>query len=315
MTSGFLKRLESLCADAGEITSRGENVRVFHYFCILRNFPLQGIGAGMLVMAPLFEAARKIYGNSGFFIALAGLTLHITVCGVLCFPSKLELHTQRERKRELQRKSQNGRSDLYSAFCLYLHVAIQRPVLCLCFCMFNYGLGTFMVILHLPNYAVHKGSTAAQASLLISVSGIMGMIGRIMTGIAANHEKVDDILLYAGSMGVVSLFTFLFPLFSHSFGSQAVYAAIFGLFFGCCYVLTGSVNIRLVGVQSMAAAIGLEFCFCGLGAIVGPVLAGNNFDLYKSLLGINRSQNLTCHRTNEQAHVKMVSSHRRTAKA
>ena len=31
MTSGFLKRLESLCADAGEITSRGE---MFEYFTI-----------------------------------------------------------------------------------------------------------------------------------------------------------------------------------------------------------------------------------------------------------------------------------------
>ena len=226
-------------------------------------------------MAPVFEASREMYGNSGFFIALAGLTLHITVFGVLCFPSKLELHTQRERKRELRRKSQNGRSELYTVFRMYARVVIQKPVMCLCFCMFNYGLGTFMVLLHLPNYAVHKGSSTTQASLLISVSGITGLIGRIITGIAANHDKIDDIILYSGSMGVVSLATFLFPLFSHAFGGQVFYAAIFGLFFGCCYVVTGSVNIRLVGVQSMAAAIGLEFCFCGLGGVVGPVLAGN----------------------------------------
>ena len=42
--------------------------------------------------------------------------------------------------------------------------------------------------------------------------------------------------------------------------------------------MTGSVNIRLVGVQSMAAAIGLELCVCGLGVVVGPVLAGNKSD-------------------------------------
>ena len=119
-----------------------------------------------------------------------------------------------------------------------------------------------MILLHLPNYAVHKGSLTTQASLLISVSGITGLIGRIITGIAANHEKIDDILLYSGSMGVVSLATFLFPLFSHAFSGQVFYAAIFGLFFDCCYVVTESVNIRLVGVQSMAAAIGLELCVC-----------------------------------------------------
>ena len=228
------------------------------------------------MFAPIFEAARETFGNSGFFIALAGLTLHITVFGVLCFPSKLELHTQRERKRELRKKSQNGRSELYSVFGIYLRVATQRSVMCLCFCMFTYGLGIFLIILHLPNYAVHKGSTPAQASLLISVCGIMGLIGRILTGIVANHEKVDDIILYAGSMGVLSLATFLFPLFSHSFGGQIFYAAMYGLFFGSCMVVTGNVNIRFVGDKSMAAAIGLEFCFCGLGAIVGPVLAGNS---------------------------------------
>ena len=47
-----------------------------------------------------------------------------------------------------------------------------------------------MILLHLPNYAVHKGSSTTQASLLISVSGITELIGRIITGIAANHEKM-----------------------------------------------------------------------------------------------------------------------------
>ena len=240
----------------------------------LPQFPVSGIGAGMFVMAPLFEAARDFYGNSGLFIALAGLTIHIIVFGMLCFPSKLELHTQKKRRRQIKRQSQKGQPNLYSSLCFYLHILLEKPVLCLCFCMFNYGLGTFLIFLHLPNYAVHKGLTSIQGSLLVSVCGAMGLIGRILTGFAANHEKIDDILIYAGSMGVVSLATFLFPLYSFSFPGQAFYSAILGLYFGCCYVLTGSVNIKFVGIKSMSAAIGIEFFFCGLGALVGPVLAG-----------------------------------------
>ena len=244
--------------------------KIGHLFYYL--FP--GIGAGMFVMAPVYEVARDFYGNSGFFIVLAGLSANIIVFGTLCIPSKLEVHAQERRRLEIARKNQQGRSELYSVIKIYILIALNKPVICLCFCMFNYGLGTFLIFLHLPNYAIHKGSTPVQGSILVSICGIMGVVGRILTGLAANHEKIDEILLYGGSMGVISLATFLFPLFSDSFAGQSVYSAILGLYFGCCYVVTGTVNIKYVGVKSMAAAIGLEFFYCGIGAVVGPVLAG-----------------------------------------
>ena len=245
------------------------------FYAISSRHVLTGIGAGMFVMAPIYEIARDYYGNSGFFIILAGLSANIIVFGMMCFPSKLEIHTQERRKQDITRKTQKkNSSELFSVVKFYIHVAFKKPVLCLCFCMFNYGLGTFLVILHLPNYAVHKGSTSIQGSFLLSICGSMGVLGRILTGIAANYDKIDEILIFSGSMGVVSLATLLFPLFSYSFAGQVVYSAIFGMYFGSCYVLTGSVNIKFVGVKAMSAAIGLEFFYCGLGAVIGPVLAG-----------------------------------------
>ena len=225
-------------------------------------------------MVPLFEAAREFYGNSGFFIALAGLTANITVLGTLCFPSKLELYTQNKRKNEMLLKTRDGRSRVWSVMRFYLHVAFQKPVLCLCFCMLSYCLATHLIFLHLPKYAIQEGSTSTQASLLLSICGIMGLFGRLMTGLSTNHHTIDEILLYSGTMGVVSLVTLLFPLYSNSFLGQAAYSAIYGLYFGCCYVVTGSVNIRFVGMKCMAAAIGLEFFYGGIGSVIGPVLAG-----------------------------------------
>lgn len=233
-----------------------------------------GIGVGMFVMAPIFEAARDFYGNSGFFIALAGLTANMIVFGTMYFPSKLERYTQEKRKQKFELKTQEGHSWTWTVICFYVHVAKKRPVLCLCFCMFCYCLGTHLVFLHLPKYALHMGSTSIQASFLVSITGIMGVTGRVLTGIAANHNEIDELLLYAGSMGVVSLATLLLPLFSDTFAGQAAYASILGLYFGCCYVLTGSVNIQFVGVESMTTATGIEFFCGGIGSVVGPVLAG-----------------------------------------
>ena len=229
----------------------------------------------MLVIAPLFEAAREYYGNSGFFIALAGINANLIVCGMLCFPSKLEIYTQKKRRQDiLQQTNKKQHSQFYSVLKFYLRVAIKKPVICLCFCLFNYGFGTSLVFLHLPNYAVHVGSTSIQGSLLISICGIMGLIGRILTGIIANFEKIDEIVLYAGSMLVVSIATFLFQFYSYTFAGQVVYVCFLGLFFGSCYVLITSVNIRFAGVKCMAAATGLQFFWFGIGAVVGPVVAG-----------------------------------------
>ena len=105
----------------------------------------------------------------------------------------------------------------------------------------------------------------------------MGVIGRSLAGLAANHEQIHDLLLYSGSMGVVALGTILFPLFSGTYAGQSAYAIILGLYFGCCYAVTGSVYIKLVGVECMATAIGLQFFCGGIGSIVGPVLAGSLF--------------------------------------
>ena len=229
---------------------------------------------GLFVMAPVYEVARNFYGNSGFFIALAGLTANIIVFGTLYFPSKLERYTQDQRKQGIELKEKDGGLWAWPVISFYAHVARKRPVICLSLCMFCYCFGTYVIFLHFPNYSVHQGSTTVQASFLVSVIGVLGVIGRVLTGITANNEKIDDILLYAGAMGVVGLATLLLPLYSGSYAGQAAYSAIFGLYFGCCYVLTGSVNIKFVGVEGMPIATGIEFFCGGIGSLVGPVLAG-----------------------------------------
>ena len=228
----------------------------------------------MLFISPLFEVAREHYGNVGFFITLAGINANIIVCGMLCFPSKLELHIQQKRKQNVTYQRQKSHSKLYSDLCFYMNVAIKKPVLCLCFCMFNYGFGIILVFVHLPNYALHKGSSSVQGSLLISICGVTGLLGRILTGVAASHKKLDEIILYTGSIGIVSLASFLFPLYSYSFAGQVIYSGILGMFFGACFVLAGSVNIKFVGVNCMSAALGLELFWFGIGGILGPVVAG-----------------------------------------
>ena len=235
-------------------------------------------------MAPLFEMARDYYGNTGFFIALAGLSANIIVFGTLCIPSKLEILTQEKRQQEIQLKKTKDRSYILSAFHFYYSIVKRKPVICLCVARFGYSVGIHLIHVHLPNYAIQMGSTASEASYLVSISGILGVLGRVLTGIAANDDGVDDILLFSGTMGIASLATFLFPLFSYSFAGQAVYAVLLGLYFGCCNVVMASINIKFVGVECMATAIGIEVFCGGFGSMLGPVLAGGFNEFYILLL-------------------------------
>ena len=263
-------------------------LRIFSY-CHAITF--SGIGVGMLVMAPLYELAREFYGNSGFFIALAGINANMIVFGTLYFPSKLEIYTEEKRKQEFKLKATEGNSwTLFkSVICFYAQVARKKTVLCLCSCMFCYCLGIHLIFLHFPNYVVHQGSTTAQASFLVSVIGILGVLGRVLAGIAANHEKIDDILLYAGAIWIVGLATVFIPFYSGAYAGQAAYAAILGLYFGCCYVLIGSVNITIAGVEGMHIAAGIEFFCGGIGSVAGPVLAGMCLPWYRSPLHYRNS--------------------------
>lgn len=233
---------------------------------------VSGVGAGLFVLAPLMQLSREHYGPVGFFIILATMTVNIITFGVMCFPSKLELHTQMHRTINAKRSSENSKS--FASLKPYLKVLYNKEMICLFLCMFFYCLGTYLVYLHLPTFIVTKGFTAVQASFLVSLSGILSLFGRLLTGVVANLNYINDTVLYSGSMGVVGIASFVYPFSAKYFAGHVVYIAFLGLLFGSCYVTITAVSLKFVGISYVAAAIGLQFCFGGIGAVIGPVFAG-----------------------------------------
>lgn len=238
-------------------------------------FSVSGIGAGLCTLAPVMQMARDNFGDFGFFVFMAGVTLHIVVCGMLCFPSKLERHTQVTRKRNVLKGTHSNRSGkILSTLKPYVRVLFNRGILCLCLAMFGFCLGTFLVFLHLPKYIVLKGFTAFQAASFISLIGVLSVIGRIFTGVASNWRKLDSMVPYAGSMFLVAGTTFIYPFVSKTVIGQLSFVIVLGLFFGSCYVVVTLVTLRFVEISYMSAAVGLQFMFGGIGALIGPVFAG-----------------------------------------
>ncbi|XP_045190765.2 monocarboxylate transporter 9-like [Mercenaria mercenaria] len=242
---------------------------------IALGFALSGMGAGLFALSPMMQLAYNYYGSTGFFIIQATMSLNIVTFGAMYFPSQLELHTQEMRKcNKANTKSDKSKSNCIEVFTQYCKALVNKPIALLSVGMFLNCVGTYLIYLHLPVYIVSKGFTEFQAAWMVSVTGILSVVGRIITGFVANLGMFKEIWLYAGTFGVVSVSTIVYPHISYTFAGHIVFAAVLGLFFGSCYVLMTAVNIRIVGIKFVSSAIGIELFFGGIGAVLGPVIAG-----------------------------------------
>ncbi|XP_052771070.1 LOW QUALITY PROTEIN: monocarboxylate transporter 2-like [Mya arenaria] len=232
-----------------------------------------GYNAAMVVVGFIFRKRR----NLALDIAVSGVGMqsNLVTFGMLCFPSKLENHSHTLRQRDSERLSKSA--NVFKRKVMpYFNVIRKKGIFCLCLSMFLlYCTGLYLLFLHLPQYITTKGFSENQAAYLISLLGIFTTLGRFLTGVVANIPNCNEIILYAGSMAIVSIATIVYPFISQHFAVHLTYTIFLGLFFGSCYVVLTTASLKFIGINFIATAIGLEFMIGGVGAILGPVFAGS----------------------------------------
>lgn len=256
------------------ITHSASVVAVGFAFDKKRNFAsgvaASGVGIGILFLAPAITAAKHSYGYEGFFIIMAGIGFHQILFGMMLRPSYLE-----NRSKYIQKNVTEGKRTNYaSKFLSNFKILTNKAILCLCISILCWTLGVFLVFLHLPVYALSKGTTPIEVSFMLGLTGACGCFSRMVTGLAANNENVHEIVVYSGSFGLLGIASLLLPLYGATYGGQLAFAAILGMYSGNCYGILASINIMFVGIENLAASYGVEMFFHGLGALVGPPIAG-----------------------------------------
>ena len=273
ITCLFLTGLGGGIGYTASIVVIGFNFRKFRPVAITA--ALSGIGIGTFVFSPAMEAVRESYGNAGYFIIIGGVALHKCIFALLCKPSRLELERQRSLKEETKKTHHNYKILVKH----YAKVYANKAIICFSLSLLLFAMGTYMIFLHLPTYSIHTGYSPMSASWLLACCGICTVLSRILTDIST-HRKFDEIVLYSGSFGTLALGTFLFPLYSKSYGGQLVFSILLGAYFGGCYAIINSINIKIVGVRYLSIATGIELLFSGIGTFLGPVITGNCFVVY-----------------------------------
>ncbi|XP_052225086.1 monocarboxylate transporter 12-B-like [Dreissena polymorpha] len=236
---------------------------------------ISGVGVGTCIFSPILELMCGLYGRRGYFIMLAGISLHKCLFAVLCRPSRLE----RARQRSLKTNDEAPLSKS-QIMKLYANVYANKLIICFSLSLMLFSVGTYMIFLHLPAVAVSKGHSRMTAALLLSACGASTILARIMTTFVSEKKSVDGIVLYSGSFGSLALATFLFPIYSRTLVGLVIFSAILGAYFGGCYAVMNSINIHLVSLKFLNIATGVELVFTAIGTAIGPIVTGKyQYDL------------------------------------
>jgi MFS family permease len=236
---------------------------------------VSGIGVGTLVAPPVVAILIEFLGWRGTYLALGIFTL---VAGVgLAF-----LIEDDPRKRGLapdgEVMSPGAQPPPAAAPGVWSIVTSPRFIGLYGAC-FICAFGLFVPFVHLVPYALDRGIPQTSAVLLIGAIGVGSTAGRFLLGDLADRlgRGFSFLVMFVG-MGL----SFAIWLFAGSFWPLAVFALVFGVFYGGFVALAPAVVIDYFGAQNASTIIGILYTSVAFGTLIGPSAAGYAFDLSHS---------------------------------
>jgi len=226
---------------------------------------LTGLGMGMLILAPLAK----------LFIEAYGWRLAFTYLGVIFIaaltPAALFLKNPEE---GVSLKSGFLRDE-------EAKVALRGKLFWLIYLAFTLGsLSAVMVIIHVVPYAEGLGIPAVAAALTVSLIGISNLAGRVVMGAMLDRVGVKATLTLCFVAQAICIWALLE---AKTLPVLYAVAVAFGLSYGWVALYAPTIG-SLFGMKSVGSLLGVLGTSFGLGAMLGPSIAGVVFDATKSYL-------------------------------
>jgi len=158
----------------------------------------------------------------------------------------------------------------------------------------------FIPFAHISAAARDAGVADAQAVGLVGLIGIGSLVGRFAIGWLADRlGRVKTLMLMQCLMGM----SYLIWAGAQEAWVFALFALWFGLSYGSIVSLLPAICMDLFGGRAVSAVIGTLYTGAALGNLLGPVLAGQVFDMTQSYalviwitLGISTMATYSCWR-------------------
>ena len=190
---------------------------------------------------------------------------------VVTLPEFHELH-------KIQKKE-----TLWQSFLQLLDLSFWHDP-CVCLLCLSRFLGTaanstFFVFM--PSALVSVGFSLQQASLLLTVIGIVNTASRVLVGFVMDHPKINVIMLTAIGIALQALTLFIFP-YCNDYVSLMVLGGVIGVVSAPLNVSLSIMLGELLPVEKLASSFAKMAVSQGFGGVAGPTLAGSIYDYTKS---------------------------------
>ncbi|XP_043912274.1 monocarboxylate transporter 12 [Protopterus annectens] len=295
--SSFATSLEYLYLTLGILTGLGFALcytpavaMVGKYFyrrkALAYGIAMSGSGIGTFILAPVVQFLIDQYSWRGALLILGGIVFNLCVCGALMRPitvTKDFIKSPELSEEELICKAQEKDSEEVSKFnkcsCCPSRTEysfLLMPdflLLAVSFLFLAYGCSPPFV--YLVPYAISVGINHQEATFLMSILGIINIIGNITFGWLTDRRflKKFRIFCYLLAVGMDGLSCLIIPVL-RTFSLLVPFSVTFGYFDGAYVALMPVITADVVGVTQLSSALGVVYFLHAIPYLVSPPIAG-----------------------------------------
>ncbi|XP_011918509.1 PREDICTED: monocarboxylate transporter 12 isoform X2 [Cercocebus atys] len=251
---------------------------------------MSGSGIGTFILAPVVQLLIEQFSWRGALLILGGFVLNLCVCGALMRPITLkEDHTTPEENHVCRTQKED-----FKRVSPYSSLTKEWAQTCLCCCLqqeYSFLLMSDFVVLaisvlfmaygcsplfvYLVPYALSVGVSHQQAAFLMSILGVIDIIGNITFGWLTDRRclKNYQYVCYLFAVGMDGLCYLCLPMLQ-SLPLLVPFSCTFGYFDGAYVTLIPVVTTEIVGTTSLSSALGVVYFLHAVPYLVSPPIAG-----------------------------------------
>lgn len=236
---------------------------------------VSGIGLGTLVMPPLAAWLIDLIGwrHAYITLGLAAALLGIAMSWLLVNdPRDKGLGPDGDPLTAAAASSARSGSTVGEAVRSRQFIGLYAASLACAF-------GVFVPFVHLVPYALDLGIAPTSAVLLLGMIGVGSTAGRFFLGGLADRmgRHASLVAMHAG----IALSLIIWAL-AGSFWTLALFAFLFGVFYGGWVAIIPSVATDYFGGRHIGGILGVLYTSVAFGTLIGPSAAGFAFDISHS---------------------------------
>uniref|UniRef100_UPI0035900E59 monocarboxylate transporter 12-B-like n=1 Tax=Myxine glutinosa TaxID=7769 RepID=UPI0035900E59 len=244
-----------------------------------------GYGVGTFVLPPISQFLIETFGWRGAMIILGGIVTHICVTAALFQPPPSPEPMQMSSGDKNDFSSHQDGCDVEKSEARLTGASPYQQLLRVEFLSFSFvtalvGYGAITPLVYIVPYSQFKGFSDQKASFLLSVIGIMDIVGTVTSGWLIDRKclRAHQTHCYASTIFIYALVTLLLPTLN-TYSQLMTCMVIYGYFDGAISVLIPLVVSTLIDSKHAPTALSIVYSSLGIPYLVGPPISGWLVDL------------------------------------